>query len=150
MSSVNKAIIIGHLGRDPEVRYTPSGAAVCNVSVATTRSWKDKVSGEKVEETEWHRITFFDRLAEVVGEYLVKGSSIYVEGRLKTNKYTDKDGVEKPSTEIIAQDMKMLGGRPESDRPASADRPAGATAPQSRRSTAVARMPDEMDDDIEF
>ena len=109
MASVNKVILIGNLGRDPEVRYTPSGSAVCNVTLATTRSWKSKDSGEKQEETEWHRIVFYDRLAEIAGEYLKKGRSIYVEGRLKTRKWTDKDGAEKYTTEVIAQEMNMLG-----------------------------------------
>ena len=109
MASVNKVIIVGNLGRDPEVRYTPNGSAVCNVSVATTRSWKNKDSGDKAEETEWHRVVFYDKLAEIAGEYLKKGRSVYVEGRLKTRKWQDKDGVEKYTTEIIATDMQMLG-----------------------------------------
>src|SRR5215210_4209729 len=111
MASVNKVILIGNLGRDPEVRYAPSGAAICNVTIATSRQWKDKTSGEKQEETEWHRVVFFDRLAEIAGEYLKKGKSVYVEGRLKTRKWTDKDGVEKYTTEIVAQEMTMLGSR---------------------------------------
>ena len=111
MASVNKVILIGNLGRDPEVRYTPNGNAVCNVSVATTRTWKNKESGDKNEETEWHRVVFYDRLAEIAGEYLKKGRSIYVEGRLKTRKWTDKDGAEKYTTEVIAQEMNMLGSR---------------------------------------
>jgi len=111
MASVNKVILIGNLGRDPEVRYTPSGSAVCNISLATTRNWKSKDSGERQEETEWHRVVFYDRLAEIAGEYLKKGRSCYVEGRLKTRKWTDKDGVEKFTTEIIAETMQLLGGR---------------------------------------
>ena len=111
MASINKVILIGNLGRDPEVRYTPSGAAVCNVTIATSRNWKDKTSGEKVEETEWHRVVFYDRLAEIAGEYLKKGRSVYVEGRLKTRKWQDKDGVDKYTTEIVADNMQMLGGR---------------------------------------
>ena len=111
MASVNKVILIGNLGRDPEVRYMPSGSAMCTVGIATTRSWKNKDSGERQEETEWHRVVFFDRLAEIAGEYLKKGKSVYVEGRLKTRKWTDKDGVEKYTTEIVAQEMTMLGGR---------------------------------------
>ena len=95
MASINKVILIGNLGRDPEVRYTPSGAAVCNVTIATSRNWKDKTSGDKVEETEWHRVVFYDRLAEIAGEYLKKGRSVYVEGRLKTRKWQDKEGVER-------------------------------------------------------
>jgi single-strand DNA-binding protein len=111
MASVNKVILIGNLGRDPEVRYLPSGSAICNVTIATSRQWKDKTSGERQEETEWHRVTFFDRLAEIAGEYLKKGRPVYVEGRLKTRKYTDKDGVEKYTTDIIATEMQLLGGR---------------------------------------
>src|SRR3989338_2901018 len=111
MPSINKVILIGNLGRDPEVRYTPSGAAVGNVSVATTRNWKDKNSGDKVEETEWHRVVFYDRLAEIAGEYLKKGRSVYVEGRLKTRKWADKDGKDNYPTEIVAEQMQLLGGR---------------------------------------
>src|SRR5450830_50082 len=111
MASVNKVIIVGNLGRDPETRYMPNGDAVTNVAVATTESWKDKNSGEKKELTEWHRITFYRKLAEIAGQYLKKGSQVYVEGRLQTRKWTDKDGVEKYTTEIIADTMQMLGGR---------------------------------------
>ena len=111
MASINKVILIGNLGRDPEVRYTPNGAAICNVTIATSRNWKDKNSGEKMEETEWHRVVFYDRLAEIAGEYLKKGRPVYVEGRLKTRKWTDKDGAEKYTTEIIADNMQLLGGR---------------------------------------
>ena len=110
MASVNKVILMGNLGRDPEVRYAPSGAAVCNVSIATTRQWKDK-SGERKEETEWHRVVFYDRLAEIAGEYLKKGRPVYVEGRLKYGKYTDKEGVERYTTDIIATEMQLLGSR---------------------------------------
>jgi single-strand DNA-binding protein len=160
MASVNQVIIIGNLGRDPEVRYTPNGSAVCNVSVATTRAWKSKDSGDKVEETEWHRVVFYDRLAEIAGEYLKKGRSVYVEGRLKTRKWQDKDGVEKFTTEIIAEEMKMLGGRegmgggaddggPSSgygERPQPASRPAAAAKAAPKSSTGF----DNMDDDIPF
>jgi single-strand DNA-binding protein len=111
MASVNKVIIVGNLGRDPETRYMPNGEAVTNVAVATTESWKDKNSGEKKELTEWHRITFYRKLAEIAGQYLKKGSQVYVEGRLQTRKWTDKDGVEKYTTEIIADSMQMLGSR---------------------------------------
>ena len=111
MASVNKVIVIGNLGRDPEVRYMPSGSAICNITVATSRQWKDKTSGDKQEETEWHRIVFFDRMAEIAGEYLKKGRPVYVEGRLKTRKWTDKDGVEKYTTEIVATEMQLLGSR---------------------------------------
>ena len=159
MASVNKVIIIGNLGRDPEVRYTPNGSAVCNVSVATTRSWTNKDSGDKVEETEWHRVVFYDRLAEIAGEYLKKGRSVYVEGRLKTRKWQDKDGAEKYTTEIIAEEMKMLGGREGlgggaedgggggySERPQPASRPAAAARGAPKSSTGF----DNMDDDIPF
>ncbi|MBS1270116.1 MAG: Single-stranded DNA-binding protein [Gammaproteobacteria bacterium] len=108
---VNKAILIGHLGRDPEVRYTPSGAAVANVSIATTETWKDKQTGEQQERTEWHRVVFFSRLAEIVGEYLKKGSQVYVEGRLQTRKWQDKEGNDRFTTEVVANEMQMLGGR---------------------------------------
>jgi single-strand DNA-binding protein len=111
MASVNKVIIVGNLGRDPETRYLPNGDAVTNIAVATTESWKDKNTGDKKEVTEWHRITFYRRLAEVAGEYLKKGSSVYVEGRLQTRKWTDKDGIERYTTEIIADNMQMLGGK---------------------------------------
>jgi single-strand DNA-binding protein len=167
MASVNKVIIIGNLGRDPEVRYTPNGNAVCNVSVATTRTWKAKDSGDKVEETEWHRVVFYDRLAEIAGEYLKKGRSIYVEGRLKTRKWQDKEGKDNYTTEIIAEEMKMLGGRegmgsgagggaeegggggysdgaPQRSAPAS--RPAAAVKPAAKSATGF----DNMDDDIPF
>lgn len=145
MASVNKVIIIGNCGRDPELRYMPNGDAVCNLSIATTRSWKDKNSGEKQEETEWHRVTFYQRLAEIAGQYLKKGSAAYVEGRLKTRKWQDKDGKDQYTTEIIAESLQLFGQReggaarsgppPEgqAQRPASgatsAQRPAGASAP---------------------
>ena len=171
MASVNKVILIGNLGRDPEVRYTPSGAAVCNVTVATSRTWKNKDSGEKMEETEWHRVIFYDRLAEIAGEYLKKGRSIYVEGRLKTRKWTDKDGVEKYTTEVIAQEMNMLGGREGggggggsaedeggggySERSAPAQRSAPASRPAAQPAAKPAPQKsatgfDNMDDDIPF
>jgi len=164
MASVNKVILIGNLGKDPEVRYMPSGSAICTVTIATSRQWKDKTSGERQEETEWHRVTFFDRMAEIAGEYLKKGRPVYVEGRLKTRKYTDKDGVEKYSTEIIATDMQLLGGREGggggggggSDEMGAA--PAPRSAPAARSAPAPAPKPpvksptgfDDMDDDIPF
>jgi single-strand DNA-binding protein len=111
MASVNKVIIVGNLGRDPEIRYMPSGDAIANIAVATSYKSKDRNSGEQKELTEWHRISFFGRLAEIVGQYLKKGSSVYVEGRLQTRKYTDKDGIERYATDIIAENMQMLGGR---------------------------------------
>lgn len=114
MASVNKVIIVGNLGRDPEVRYSPEGSAICNLSLATTSQWKDKASGEKREETEWHRVVMYNRLAEIAGEYLKKGRAVYVEGRLKTRKWQDKDtGADRYSTEIVADQMQMLGGRDE-------------------------------------
>lgn len=115
MKGVNKAIIIGTLGQDPEVRYTGSGTAITNISLATNESWTDKQSGEKSERTEWHRVTFFGKLAEIAGEYLKKGRQVYVEGSLRTDKYTDKDGVERYTTKIIADQMQMLGGQGGSD-----------------------------------
>ena len=111
MASVNKVIIVGNLGADPETRYLPSGDAVCSIRVATTDKWKDKASGEMKEATEWHRISFFGRLAEIAGEYLKKGSQVYVEGSLRTRKYQDKDGVEKYATDIRGDTMQMLGSR---------------------------------------
>ena len=110
---VNKVILVGTLGKDPEVRYSQAGAAMTSISVATNESWKDKVTGEKQERTEWHRVKFFGRLAEIAGEYLKKGGQVYIEGSLRTEKYTDKQGVEKYSTDIIANEMQMLGGRAE-------------------------------------
>jgi single-strand DNA-binding protein len=164
MASVNKVILIGNLGRDPEVRYAPSGSAIANVTIATSRQWKNKDSGERQEETEWHRVVFYDRLAEIAGEYLKKGKSVYVEGRLKTRKWTDKDGVEKYTTEIIANEMTMLGGR---EGGGGGDAEMGSSAPAAPRSM-PARQPsaaptkpaagagksstgfDDMDDDIPF
>lgn len=118
MASVNKVILVGNLGRDPETRYLPSGDAVTNVAIATTEQWKDK-SGEKQESTEWHRVAFFGRLAEIAGEYLKKGSQVYVEGRLQTRKWTDKEGQERYTTEIRGDEMKMLGSRQGMGAPAS-------------------------------
>lgn len=108
---VNKAILVGNLGRDPEIRYSPGGAAVATVSIATTDSWKDKQTGEQQERTEWHRVVFFGRLAEIVGEYLKKGSQVYVEGRIQTRKWQDKEGNDRYTTEVVANEMQMLGGR---------------------------------------
>ena len=112
MASVNRAIIVGNLGRDPEMRYLPSGQAVANLAIATTEIYKDK-QGQKQEHTEWHRVSFFDKNAEVCGQYLKKGSQVYIEGSIRTRKYTDKDGVEKYATEIRGERMQMLGGKPE-------------------------------------
>lgn len=111
MASVNKVIIVGNLGKDPETRYSPNGGAICNVRLATTRNWKDKNSGERKEETEWHSVVFYDRLAEIAGEFLKKGRPVYVEGRLKTRKWQDKDGQDRYTTEIIATEMQLLGSR---------------------------------------
>ena len=113
MASVNKVILVGNLGRDPEVRHLPSGDAVVNISIATTDKWKDKQTGEAKETTEWHKVNFFGKLAEIVGQYLKKGSTIYIEGSIHTRKYTDKDGAEKYSTEIKGASMQMLGGKNE-------------------------------------
>ncbi len=123
---INKVIIVGNVGKDPETRYTAGGSAITTLSVATSEQWKDKQTGENKEHTEWHRVKFFGRLAEIAGEYLRKGSQVYVEGRLKTDKYTDKEGVERYATDIIADEMQMLGsrqsgeggGRAEGERPA--------------------------------
>jgi single-strand DNA-binding protein len=111
MASVNKVILVGNLGRDPETRYATSGSAICNITVATSRQWKDKATGEKKEETEWHRVVFYDRLAEIAGEYLKKGRPVYVEGRLKTRKWQDKEGQDRYTTEIVAEEMQLLGSR---------------------------------------
>jgi single-strand DNA-binding protein len=111
MASVNKVILVGNLGKDPEMRYMPNGDAVCNITLATTETWTDKASGEKKETTEWHRVAFFRRLAEISGQYLKKGSQVYIEGALKTRKWQDKDGQDRYTTEIIADEMKMLGKR---------------------------------------
>lgn len=117
MASVNKVILIGNMGKDPDVRYMPNGDAVTNITLATTESWKDKSSGDKKEATEWHRVVFFRKLAEIAGQYLKKGSQVYIEGSLKTRKY-EKDGVTHYSTEIVADEMKMLGGRNNGESPA--------------------------------
>lgn len=158
MASVNKVILVGNLGRDPEVRYAPSGAAICNVTIATSRNWKDKTSGERQEETEWHRVVFYDRLAEIAGEYLRKGRPVYVEGRLKTRKWTDKDGVEKYTTEIVAQEMQLLGSREGGGgmadegggAPAPRSAPAARSAPAGKPAGKPATGFDDMDDDIPF
>lgn len=128
MASVNKVILVGNLGRDPETRYTADGSAVTNISVATTSTWKDKTSGEKREETEWHRVTFFGRLAEIAGEYLRKGAPVYIEGRLKTRKWQDKEGQTRYSTDIIAEQLQMLGSRRE-DGDQARGRPSDDAAP---------------------
>jgi len=148
VASVNKVIIVGNLGRDPEVKYMADGTAICNLSVATTYAWKDKASGEKKEETEWHRVTLRARLAEVAGEYLKKGSSVYIDGRLRTRKW-EKDGVERYSTEIMADSMQMLGGRGEGSAPAPVQRPAPAPARAAAKPSGGDPFGD-MDDSIPF
>ncbi len=160
MASLNKVQIIGNLGRDPETRYMPSGDAMTTIAVATTETWKDKQTGEKKEATEWHRITFFGKLAEIAGQYLKKGSQVYVEGSLRTRKYTDKDGVEKYATDIRADEMKMLGSRqgggsgaPMDDEGYGAPAPRQAAPVQQPRSAPAPRPApnfSDMDDDIPF
>lgn len=161
MASVNKVILVGNLGRDPEVRYSPDGAAICNISLATTAVWRDRASGERREETEWHRVVFFNRLAEIAGEYLKKGRSVYVEGRLKTRKWQDKEtGADRYSTEIVADQMQMLGGRDGdtsmgggdddfNQAPRQQNRPAQQPRPAAPQAPAAANLMD-MDDDIPF
>lgn len=150
MASVNRVIVLGNLGRDPEVRYSASGTAVCSLSVATSRSWKDKTSGEKQEEVEWHRVVFYDRLAEVAGEYLAKGRPVYVEGRLKTRKWTDKDGIERYTTEIVGEQMQLLGGREDGASPKPAAAPAPAARPAPTKPAARSTGFDDLEDDIPF
>ncbi|WP_372657831.1 single-stranded DNA-binding protein [Hydrogenophaga sp.] len=166
MASVNKVILVGNCGRDPEIRYLPSGQAVANVSVATSSRRKDKNTGEMIEDTQWHRVTFYDRLAEIAGEYVKKGRPIYVEGRLKYGKYTDQSGVEKNTVDIIATELQLLGGREGMgggdegggggggySRPAAAPRAAAPAAPRQAPAAAPARQSsgfDDMDDDIPF
>ncbi len=156
MASVNKVILVGNLGRDPETRYSPDGAAITNVSIATTDTWKDKASGERQEKTEWHRVVFFDRLAEIAGEYLKKGSQVYVEGRLQTRKWTDKDGNERYTTEIRAERMQMLGSRAgaaaggDFDDAGAPPRAAGGRDAGGRQPAKPASNIADMDDDIPF
>jgi len=167
MASVNKVIIVGNLGKDPEMRTFPSGGRVCNVTIATSERWKDKTSGEMKELTEWHRVVFNDRLAEIAGEYLRKGSQVYVEGSLRTRKWTDKDGIEKYTTEIRADEMKMLGKREGMGGPSGEDEGGGYDSAPRRAPAAPSRAPapagqrpggaakpasgfDDMDDDIPF
>ncbi len=151
MASVNKVILIGNLGRDPETRYMPDGGAVTNVSIATTETWKDK-NGEKQEKTEWHRVAFFGKLAEIAGEYLKKGSQVYVEGRLQTRKWQDKDGQDKYTTEIVADRMQMLGSRQGmggGDREAGGERESRPAAKPAGAKPAGSKF-DEFEDDIPF
>lgn len=159
MASVNKVILVGNCGRDPEVRYAPSGAAICNISIATSSRRKDRTSGESIEETQWHRVTFYDRLAEIAGEYLKKGRPVYVEGRLKYGKYTDKDGIERNTVDIVATEMQLLGGREtmggdeaQGGPPARGQAPARAAAPAPAKPAPAKAATgfDDMDDDIPF
>lgn len=157
MASVNKVIVLGNLGRDPEVRYSPDGAAICNLSIATTFGWRDRATGERREETEWHRVALFGRLAEVAGEYLRKGRPVYIEGRLRTRKWQDKEtGQDRYSTEIVGEQMQMLGGR-DSDSSVPMDDGFSQHAPQSRpaqqrqaQQPAAAPSMMDMEDDIPF
>jgi single-strand DNA-binding protein len=154
MASVNKVILVGNLGADPETKYLPSGDAVTNIRLATTDRWKDKASGEMKEATEWHRIAFFGRLAEIAGEYLKKGSQVYVEGRIRTRKWQDKEGQDRYSTEIVADSMQMLGSRSGAGEPRGEPRePAGPKAAEAKPA-AAAKKPagkfDDMEDDIPF
>ena len=155
MASVNKVIVVGNLGADPETRFLPSGEAVTNIRMATTDKWKDKASGEMKEATEWHRISFFGRLAEVAGEYLKKGSQVYVEGSLRTRKWQDKDGQDRYSTEIRADVMQMLGrreggGEPRGEREARGPAESRAAEPKPAAAKKPAGKFDDMEDDIPF
>ncbi len=154
MASVNKVILVGNLGADPETRYMPNGDAVANIRLATTESWKDKASGEKKEITEWHRVVFYRKLAEIVGQYLKKGSAVYVEGRIRTRKWQDKEGQERYTTEIEASEMQMLGGR-QSASSSGGEAEYGGSMPSSApssRSAPAKKAPsfEDMDDDIPF
>ena len=157
MASVNKVILVGHLGKDPETRYMPNGDAITNATLATSESWKDKQTGEKKEQTEWHRLVFYRKLAEIAGQYLRKGSLIYIEGSLKTRKWQDKDGQDRYTTEITVNGMTMLGGRGdgqssgEPQQRQQQQRPQGnGGGQQQRQSAPQSRGFDDMDDDIPF
>ena len=145
---VNKVILVGNLGKDPEIRYMPNGNAVANLTLATTESWKDKQTGDQQEKTEWHRIVMFRRLAEIAGEYLKKGSQVYIEGKLQTRKWQDNSGNDRYTTEIVADEMQMLGGRGGGGSAGFADNAAPATA--SASASASAAGPADFDDDIPF
>ena len=153
MPSVNKVILLGNLGRDPEVRFMPNGEAVCNFSIATTDSWKDK-AGEKQERTEWHNIVMYRKLAEIAGEYLKKGRPVYIEGRLQTRKWQTKEGQDRYSTEIIADNMQMLGGKDSSPASNNNNQEFNQTTPRAEKSestpTPAASSFDEFEDDIPF
>ena len=148
---VNKVILVGNLGKDPEVRYAPNGGAIANITLATSESWKDKTSGEKQERTEWHRVVFFGRLGEIAGEYLKKGAQIYVEGSLRTRKWQDKEGKDRYTTEIVANEMQMLGSRAGAGGGDnfSADEPSYSPKPAAAAGSGAAPAPD-FDDDIPF
>ncbi|MDP2786943.1 MAG: single-stranded DNA-binding protein [Pseudomonadota bacterium] len=155
MASVNKVILVGNLGKDPETRYMPNGEAVTNITLATTDTWKDKSSGDKREATEWHRVVFFRKLAEIASQYLRKGSQVYIEGSLKTRKWQDKDGQDRYTTEIVADEMKMLGSRPGSGGGiADYDAPPADNEPRSAKPSggggSSAGAVNDMDDDIPF
>ena len=145
---INKVILVGNLGADPETRYMPSGGAVTNINIATSKSWKDKSTGDQQERTEWHRVVFFSRLAEIAGEYLRKGSQVYVEGELRTRKWQDRDGNDRWTTEIVADEMQMLGGRP--GAAPSAPMPARGGAEPAEPAAAAAAASNDLDDDIPF
>jgi len=148
---INKVILVGHLGRDPEVRYSPNGAAIANITVATSEGWKDKQTGEQQERTEWHRVVFFSRLAEIAGEYLRKGSQVYIEGRLQTRKWQDKEGQDRYTTEIVANEMQMLGGRGGSaGQSSSSSSQFDQSEPASAPNKSAAKDFDDFDDDIPF
>jgi single-strand DNA-binding protein len=144
---INKVILIGNLGKDPETRYTPAGLAITNITLATTESWKDKQTGERQDKTEWHRIAMFGKLAEISAEYLRKGSQVYIEGRIQTRKWQDQQGQDKYSTEIVANDMQMLGGRAGAGAPAMGE-DSRSRAPAQASEPAVADVT--LDDDIPF
>lgn len=144
---VNKVILVGNLGKDPEIRYMPNGNAVANLTLATTESWKDKQTGDQQEKTEWHRIVMFRRLAEIAGEYLKKGSQVYIEGKLQTRKWQDNSGNDRYTTEIVANEMQMLGGRGGGSAGFSGD---SAPAPAAKAPAAAAAGPADFDDDIPF
>lgn len=158
MASVNKVILVGNLGADPETRFMPNGDAVANIRMATTESWKDKATGEKKEITEWHRVVFFRKLAEIVGQYLKKGSAVYIEGRIRTRKWQDKDGQERYTTEIEANEMQMLGGRSSASSSGGEAEYGGsmpsssAAGPSAPHKPAAQKAPsfEDMDDDIPF
>ena len=145
--SLNKAILIGRLGRDPEVRYMPNGEAVCNFSIATSETWNDRQTGQRQERTEWHNITLYRRLAEVAGQYLKKGSQVYIEGRIQSRKYTGKDGIERTAYEIIGSEMKMLGGGNDSGQQNAQHTP---PAPPSRQAPAAPAQPVDDINEIPF